>query len=235
MNIVQVEEKGLYSVTVTLFVLLAGILTAEHYVTIPPVGGFLLRFEFVDWEKELFRVPEFSNRYWYVILPSMVYALTCIYGFCFELDAESKDELYPEVRTMFGVVVFVSLIVCPIFYWLITVTFAPKPQAVDVVSMFKFGGSITAISVAVTLFLFLFFSRPIVTTVRTVIAGTTLVGVHTLALGISMYPEDIARVCLDSALYTFATFVVLATLFAPILFTLTLIRIFFVRRFWRYL
>lgn len=231
----QVLEKGLNWVAVTLFVLLAGIITAEHYVMIPPVGGFLLRVEFVGWEKEFFRIPEFSNRYWYLIVPSVVYALRCVYGLCFELDTDSKEDIRSQARIIIYVVLISSLVLCPFWHWVIPVIVEPRPQAINFVEMFSVGGVTTGVIVMLMIAKSVLFMRPLEAMVSTIVGFTTLVGVHAVALGISMYPENIVEVFIDSTLYTLGTFVLLATLFAPIIFTLTLIRTFFVRRFWRYL
>ena len=227
----QVFEKGLYSVCVCLCVLLAGMVVGGFFVTIPPVtaGGYLLRFEFMGNVKELCMVPRISNRYWYLVVPSVIYAIRCVYGLCYELDDESKSELLFFVRFMLWLVFGMAFICCPLMYWVLADT---KTHVLDVYSMIIFTGTITSLSITLGTMALGLVGKLFHMCVGLVMVATESVAVNIVTLGLYHYPQHAIEVCIVALLSTVFTFVMACTLIAPVVFAITLVRTFFARLYW---
>lgn len=223
----QVLEKGLVWVAVSLVTMLVIILMGTTMgFTIPPVHtGELLRFEFIGNVKESFTIPEISYLYWYLIAPSFVYAARCIFGFCTQLDEESKSDMWLNVKFMLAVVLVMVLLVYPAMYWIAFVKYSTKVYVLDMYAMIVFGAVVTLLSVLLALAIFGIFFRFIDFVVLTVVAVTVLVGVNSILLGLYSYQQSILEVGGNSIVLTLGTFVLVCMLFAPLVFIVTLLRV----------
>jgi len=219
----QVLEKGLVWVAGSLFVLLVVILTG---ITIPPVTtGGQLRHEFMGNMKEMFSVPEISYRYWYLIVPSFAYTVRCVFGFCTQLDEESKVDMWLNIKFMLVTILTMVLLNCPLMYWVAFVKYLTKEYTYDLYLMTMIGSFILLLSVLCMLALFGIFSSFIDWLVLTIVTVTSLTAVNSVLLGLYSYQQSILQIIVSTIVHTVATFTLVCMLFAPLVFVVTLVRV----------